>query len=70
MRGYTLLQFVTYFQQFELSAELCRSKPTFMNWEKLGILDLSINWEKLCPNLRISIESKMGTSQKTRMVLF
>ena len=47
-----------------------------MNWKKLGsiytinqdqhfkiqILNLWMNWEKLCPNLSFTVENKLGNS--------
>ena len=33
---------------------------------KIQILNLWMNWEKLCPNLSLTIENKMGNSRKKR----
>ena len=41
-------------------------RPTFPN----PILNLKINWEKLCPNLSFTVENMMGNSNKKRMVTF
>ena len=46
-----------------------------MNWRKNGstaldqhykvpILNLLVNWEKLCPNLSFTVENKMGNLHK------
>ena len=37
------------------------------NSQKLPILNLWMNWEKLCTNLSFTIENKIGTLHKTRL---
>ena len=52
-----------------------------MNWEQLGsaaehqlsktpILHLSMNWQKLYPNLNFTIENKIGILHKIRLFEF
>ena len=32
--------------------------------------EVRMNWEILCPNLRLTIESKIGSLHKTRLLAF
>ena len=37
------------------------------NTQKIPVLNLWMNWEKLCPNLSFTVENKIGNLHKTRL---
>ena len=40
------------------------------NTQKIPILNLWMNWEKLCPNLSFTAENKIGSLHKVRLFKF
>ena len=37
---------------------------------KIQILNLWMNWERICPNLSLTVDIKMGDLQKKKMATF